>query len=157
MALRGLGCPARFILTGGQRGDVLQAASLLGNDRPKLVLADTAYDADHFRGAVVKAGTKAVIPSNPSRSRKIPIDKNAYKEQLNPLPWGWITYYGRFSTSSMSSLADCVNQKLKAWIMRKYKRFRSYKTQATFFLRKLVQANADFFAHWQSFGTNVFA
>jgi RNA-directed DNA polymerase len=78
-------------------------------------------------------------------------------EQLNPLLRGWIAYYGRFSTSSMSSLADYVNQKLKAWTMRKYKRFRSHKTQATFFLRKLAQANADLFVHWQSFGTNVFA
>lgn len=81
MAVRGLGCPARFILTAGQRGDAPQAAALLGDDRPKLVLADTAYDADHFREAITKAGAMAVIPNNPSRSRKIPIDKDAYKER----------------------------------------------------------------------------
>jgi transposase len=54
--VRGLGCPARIILTVGQRGDAPQAALLLGADRPAVVLADTAYDADHFRAAIAAAG-----------------------------------------------------------------------------------------------------
>ncbi|UGA44394.1 group II intron maturase-specific domain-containing protein [Bradyrhizobium quebecense] len=33
---------------------------------------------------------------------------------------GGIGYYGRFSRSALFSLVDYVNQKLKAWIMRKY-------------------------------------
>lgn len=52
---------------------------------------------------------------------------------------------------------DYVNQKLKAWIMRKHKRFRFHKTRATFFLRKLARENAGLFVHWRSFGTSVFA
>jgi RNA-directed DNA polymerase len=50
--------------------------------------------------------------------------------QINPLLFGWIGYYGRFSPSALATLADYVNQKLKAWIMRKYKRFRFPKTRA---------------------------
>jgi hypothetical protein len=40
-------------------------------------------------------------------------------QQINPLLRGWIGYYGRFSRSALFSLVDYVNQKLKAWIMRK--------------------------------------
>jgi transposase len=81
LAVRGLGCPARFILTAGQRGDAPQAAALLGEDRPAAVLADTAYDADHFREAIAKAGAVAVIPNNPSRTKKHPLDRHLYKER----------------------------------------------------------------------------
>lgn len=58
-----------------------KAAALLADDRPDVVLADAACDADHFRTAIADAGALAVIPSNPSRSRKQPLDKHLYKER----------------------------------------------------------------------------
>jgi transposase len=79
--VRGLGCPVRIILTGGQQGDAPQAAALLAEDRPSAVLADTAYDADHFRAAIAKLGALAVIPNNPSRTQKLPLDTDLYKER----------------------------------------------------------------------------
>jgi len=81
MAVRGLGCPARLILTAGHRGDAPQAAALLGTDRPDAVLADAAYDADHFRQAIADAGAIAVIPDNPSRTFKHPFNRTLYKER----------------------------------------------------------------------------
>jgi RNA-directed DNA polymerase len=77
-------------------------------------------------------------------------------QQINPLLRGWIGYYGRFSRSALFSLVDYVNQKLKAWIMRKYKRFRLRETGASLFLRKLARDNAELFVHWQMFGTTTF-
>ena len=77
-------------------------------------------------------------------------------QQINPLLRGWIGYYGRFSRSALFSLVDYVNQKLKAWIMRKYKRFRFHKTRASLFLRKLARDNVELFVHWQLFGTTTF-
>lgn len=79
--MRGLGCPVRILLTGGQRGDVPQAAALLSQDQPAAVLADAAYDADHFRTAIAKAGAIAVIPNNPSRTPKLPFDKALCRER----------------------------------------------------------------------------
>ena len=79
--MRGLGCPVRILLTAGQRGDAPQAAALLGEDQPEVVLADAAYDADHLRAAVDAAGAVAVIPNNPSRAAKPPFDKHLYKER----------------------------------------------------------------------------
>ena len=62
-------------------------------------------------------------------------------QQLNPLLRGWIAYYGRFSRSALSTLANYVNQKLRAWIMRKFKRFQSHKKRARLLLRKLAHKN----------------
>ncbi|WP_244495212.1 MULTISPECIES: group II intron maturase-specific domain-containing protein [unclassified Ensifer] len=54
-------------------------------------------------------------------------------KQLNPLLRGWIAYCGRFSRSALSTLVDYVNRKLRAWVMRKFKRFQSHKTRANLF------------------------
>jgi transposase len=64
-----LGCPVRFILTAGQKGDAPQAGFLIEGLPADVVMADTAYDADHFRQAVADKGALAVIPNNPSRAQ----------------------------------------------------------------------------------------
>lgn len=81
LAVRGLGCPVRFALTAGHRGDVPQAAPLIAGLPAKVVMADTAYDADHFRQAIAQKGAVAVIPNNPSRTRKYPLDKHLYAQR----------------------------------------------------------------------------
>jgi transposase len=72
--VRGLGCPVRFVLTAGQAGDAPQAGSLIDGMPADVIIADTAYDADHFRLAIARQGALAVIPNNPSRSSKHPLD-----------------------------------------------------------------------------------
>ena len=79
--MRGLGCPVRIILTAGQKGDAPQALSLLGEDRPEIVLADAAYDADPFRKEVRARGGRTIIPNNPSRAIRHPLDKPLYRER----------------------------------------------------------------------------
>ena len=44
----------------------------------EIVMADTAYDADHLRQAIAAKGALAVIPNNPSRALKYPLDKHLY-------------------------------------------------------------------------------
>jgi transposase len=62
-----------------------QRCSVLGADRPSVVMGDTAgdtaYDADHFRAAIAAAGAIAFIPNNPSRASKLPFDAALYKER----------------------------------------------------------------------------
>jgi transposase len=79
--VRGLGLPVRFILTGGQRNDITQAHALIEGLSAQYVLADTAYDADHFRDDIAARGAQAVIPSHPSRALKFPLDQDLYKER----------------------------------------------------------------------------
>ena len=81
MAVRGLGCPVRFVLTAGQAGDAPQAAALVEDLPADVVMADAAYDADHFRQAIADKGALAVIPSNPSRARKHPLDRHLYAQR----------------------------------------------------------------------------
>ena len=81
MAVRGLGCPVRFRLTAGQKGDAPQAAALIEGLPAEVVMADTAYDADHLRQAIAAKGAFAVIPNNPSRALKYPLDKHLYAQR----------------------------------------------------------------------------
>ena len=53
----------RFTLTAGQKGDAPQAAALLEGLPAEVVMADTAYDADHLRQAIAAKGALAVIPT----------------------------------------------------------------------------------------------
>lgn len=81
MAVRGLGCPVRFTLTAGQKGDAPQAGALIEKLPAEIIMADAAYDADHFRQAIADKGALAVIPNNPSRARKYPLDKHLYAQR----------------------------------------------------------------------------
>jgi transposase len=71
----------RFTLTAGQKGDVPQAAALVDGLPAKVVMADTAYDADTFRQVIADKGALAVIPSNPSRTKKYPLDRQLYAQR----------------------------------------------------------------------------
>ena len=71
----------RFILTAGQQGDAPQAAALLEGAPAEIVIADAAYDADYVREAVAEKGAQAVIPNNPSRALKHPIDEHLYAQR----------------------------------------------------------------------------
>ena len=89
--------------------------------------------------------------------RQTPGTLTEIAKQVNPLLRGWIAYYGRFGRSTLYTLADYVNQKLKAWIRRKFKRFRSHRTRAGLFFNKLVRENPGLFVHWKELGTRTYA
>ena len=57
------------------------AAALIEGLPAELVMADTAYDADHLRQAIAAKGALAVIPNNPSRALKHPLDKHLYAQR----------------------------------------------------------------------------
>jgi len=71
----------RFVLTAGQAGDAPQAGPLIEGTPAEAIIADTAYDADHFRRAIAQRGALAVIPNNPSRASKYPLDQHLYAQR----------------------------------------------------------------------------
>jgi transposase len=81
LAVRGLGCPVRFLLTAGQAGDAPQAAALVDGLAAAAVIADTAYDSDAFRDLIAQQGAEPVIPNNPSRATKHPLDPHLYAQR----------------------------------------------------------------------------
>jgi putative transposase len=76
-----LGDGLRLIGGPGQENDIKRAAALITGLRPGHVLADKAYDADHFHQAVLAAGAEVVIP--PKRNRRVQhaYDSEIYKER----------------------------------------------------------------------------
>ena len=88
MAVRGLGCPVRFALTAGQQGDAPQAAALIEGLPAEVVMADSAYEADHLRQAIAAKGAVVVIPNIPSLAsprRMLLLKAQAVSPRRNPL------------------------------------------------------------------------
>ena len=81
LAVRGLGGPARILLTAGRAGDAPRAHRPLEGRAAEIVIADTACDADHLREAVAAKSATAIIPSSPSRARRLPLDGHLHKER----------------------------------------------------------------------------
>ena len=77
--------------------------------------------------------------------------------RINPLLRGWINYYGRFAPSALAPLLRYVNQTLRAWAMRKFKRFKAHKVRAGRFLESLSRTNAKLFVHWRIGMVGTFA
>ena len=77
--------------------------------------------------------------------------------QINPLLRGWIAYYGRYTPSALNPMLRYVNLTLRAWVMRKFKRFAAKKVRAGRFLERMARDHADLFVHWRLGLTGVFA
>lgn len=76
------GKPIAFILTPGNIADITVAATLLDDIAPpRRLLADKAYDADHFRQRLQSSGAEAVIPSNRTRRHPYPLNRIAYRRR----------------------------------------------------------------------------
>ena len=69
---RCLGNALKLILTGGQVHDITQAEVLLRLFEPGALLADKAFDADHFADSPIARAIKVVIP--PKQNRKVKRD-----------------------------------------------------------------------------------
>ena len=76
-----LGLPIRFVLSAGHRGDVIQGSALLRGFRPGYVIADRAYDAEHFHDTILDLGALPVIPPRHNRRRPHAYDRALYKER----------------------------------------------------------------------------
>jgi len=59
--------------------------------------------------------------------------------KLDPLLRGWIEYYGRYASSALYPVFRHVNLKLRACVMRKFKRFKYHTIQASMFLQNLAE------------------
>src|SRR4030081_1581731 len=66
LPVRGWGCPVRFVLTAGQAGDAPQAGPLIDGMPADVIIADTAYDADHFRLGGARARGRGPPPPAPT-------------------------------------------------------------------------------------------
>lgn len=71
-----------LLLSAENIDDISMAAALIQASGPfRRLLADRAYDANHFRQRLAERGAEAVIPSTTSRKAPIPYDAQAYKDR----------------------------------------------------------------------------
>ena len=71
----------RLVLSAGHRGDVIHGAALIDGLAPGFVIADRAYDAEHFHDTILEVGAEPVIPPMPHRRRPHRFDRTLYKER----------------------------------------------------------------------------
>jgi transposase len=81
LATDALGNTLRFILTGGQRNDITQAAQLIENFAADYVIADKGYDAEAFIMNLKERNSAVVIPSRVNRKEHREIDTHLYQER----------------------------------------------------------------------------
>lgn len=88
-----LGNPLDFVLTGGQRHDITQAATLLQGHRCDYVIADKAFDDDDFIQLIRDMGAIPIIPARKNRTQSRDYDQHLYKERhlvecfFNKIKW----------------------------------------------------------------------
>jgi putative transposase len=94
-----LGNPARIVLSAGQRADISHAERVLGELRPKALIADKGYDSDPWRDTLRKRGIEPVIPYRRSRLEQPEIDNNLYadRNKIERL-WHRLKNYRRIAT-----------------------------------------------------------
>ena len=128
--------------------------------RPRLVR--NSRDNSLFGGfnpavspSAMKVMRQAIRDLNIRRQTQLSLQDIAQK--LNPLLRGWIAYYGRYAPSALYPLLRYVNQRLVAWAMRKFKRFKGHKVLVGRFFERLAKEQPNLFVHWQNGMVGVFA
>ena len=81
LATDALGNALRFRLTGGERNDITQAASLVKDFYAEWVIADKGYDSGAFVLYLKERDSEAVIPSRVTNKVQREIDTHLYKER----------------------------------------------------------------------------
>ena len=74
-----LGNLVRFKFLPGQRSEILGAPELIDGLSFGALVADKAFDADHFRAALDDRAAQAVIPAKRNRRKPIPHDEAMYQ------------------------------------------------------------------------------
>ncbi len=67
--------------------------------------------------------------------------------EINPVVRGWMAYYGAFCRWALYPVLYRINTYLLRWLMKKYKRFRTWKA-AIQAMRDAVKRHPEYFAHW---------
>ena len=105
-----LGNPLKFILSPGQRNEIIKAEELIEKMEFTTLIADKGYDSDAFIEKVKNKEIEVVIPPRANRKIQRIYDKHLYKERhLIECFFGKIKYFrrifSRFDKSALSYLS----------------------------------------------------
>jgi transposase len=86
-------------LTAAQESDIAQAADLLADHTPAVVIADKGYDKQALVKTIQSRGAEAVIPTQKDRKEQRAIDAHLYRERnLCERFWHKVKQYRRVAT-----------------------------------------------------------
>ncbi len=71
---------------------------------------------------------------------------------LDPVLQGWWQYYGRFHPTEMWKLFKYFDERLGAWLRRKYKSLKGYRGRSLRRLNSIAMRNPSLFGHWARLG-----
>jgi RNA-directed DNA polymerase len=72
---------------------------------------------------------------------------------MNPVVRGWVQYYGRFAPYELHPVLRQLNDYLRRWAKRKFKRLRHSPRRQWAWLHAVAQRDPNLFAHWKLVGT----
>ncbi|MGK5088233.1 group II intron reverse transcriptase/maturase [Bdellovibrionota bacterium FG-2] len=61
---------------------------------------------------------------------------------------GWVNYYCRFHKSAFHGTADHLNNAIKRWVMRKYKKLKDHPRKAGYWVGGVAHRQPHLFPHW---------
>ena len=116
-----LGNPLKFLLTAGQRHDIIQAKNLIDDINSTTVIADTAYDANDFIEALHSKQCEPQIPSRRNRKKPRDYDQHLYAERHTiECFFGKVKHFrrvfSRFDKSARSYLAFLQFAGMLIWL-----------------------------------------
>lgn len=76
-----LGNPLKFILTGGNRNEIIKAEELIKDIHHTNVIADKAYDSNKFRQKIKQQNCQHTIPPRKNRKIQYEYDEHLYIER----------------------------------------------------------------------------
>jgi RNA-directed DNA polymerase len=71
---------------------------------------------------------------------------------INPILKGWWQYYGRFYKSAMFSLFKYLDERLAAYLRRKYRNLFGHKGQSLRKLNEIAKTHPSWLIHWKIYG-----
>ena len=77
-------------------------------------------------------------------------------EAYNPVLQGWLNYYGAYYRSAINPVWYHFNRTLVAWAMKKYKKLKGRKTEASKFIENIARRESRLFVHWRQGVTQSF-
>lgn len=107
--------------------------------------------------------SKAAIKSMRLQTRKsvirnkVEIKLEDIAKQYNPVPRGWIEYYGCYNKWALAPVFQHFNTTLIVWARKKFKTLKSIKRKAANFMKNISKRQPGLFAHWRIGMVDMFA
>ena len=114
----------------------------------------TAWPNGKYGVAFLPAASREALKAMRQEVRRWSLQRQTDKaledlaRMVNPYIRGWINYYSHFYKSALYDSLRRIDFHLRAWVRRKFARFRQKPKGAREWLARVIRTNPGLFAHW---------